>query len=171
LKNQLSRRQTTVNLTDDDFYDDQAELDDNLVLLDELFSSKDEHFLLKYAPNPLPLHPYTNTSTNEFCTNLISTFRKANLCKTYSLDMLKLIHLALPQPNNLPTSVNAVLKYIRVKLLFLIKYQRISTRSSFIQKCIAESTEWNLRKCQYIVELIDNLLFIDNFINFLQIFI
>jgi hypothetical protein len=107
----------------DDFYDDQEELDDNLVLLDELFSSKNELFLSKDGQDSLPLHPYTNISTNEFCTNVIRTFRTANLCKTYSSDMLKLIHLALPQPNNLPTSLNAVLNYIHGKLSFLIKYQ------------------------------------------------
>ena len=33
--------------------------------------------------------------------------------------MLQLIHLALPQPNNLPTSINAVLKYIHIKLILL----------------------------------------------------
>ncbi len=105
------------NSETDDFYDDQAELDNNLLLLDELFSSRDERSLSEYAGNLLTLHPYTSISINEFCANLINTFRKANLCKSYASDMLKLIHLALPQPNNLPASVNAILKYIRGKLL------------------------------------------------------
>jgi hypothetical protein len=105
------------------FYDDQPELDDNVFLLNELFSLKDEDFSLKDKSDVLPLHPYTNISTNTFCINLIRTFREANLCKNYSSNMLKLIHLALPQPNNLPTSMNAVLKYIQGKLLFFIKWK------------------------------------------------
>ena len=83
-----------------DVLDDDQE-DDNLILLNELVLSEHEHV-------PLPLHPFTNLSTREFCTNLVRTFREANLCKTYSSRMLQLIHSALPQPNNLPTFINAL---------------------------------------------------------------
>ena len=91
--------------------DDDQE-DYNLILLNELFLSEHEQV-------PLPLHPLTNLSTNEFCTKLVHTFQEANLCKTYSSKMLQLIHSALSQPNNLPTSLNALLKYIHVKLILL----------------------------------------------------
>ena len=97
--------------TETDVLDDDQE-DDNLILLNEPFLSEHEQV-------PIPLHPFTNLSTNEFCTSLFRTFREANLCKTYSSKMLQLIHSALPQPNNLPTSVNTLLKYIHGKLILL----------------------------------------------------
>lgn len=98
------------NNEDNTFDNDETELNENLALLDELFLSEDEHFPTKDASGLVPLHPYTNISRNEFCTNLIRVFREANLCKIYSS--------TIPQPHNLPTSVNAVLKYIQGKLYF-----------------------------------------------------
>jgi hypothetical protein len=104
----------THDSDDDQLNDDQ--LNDDAILLNELFSSKGEQ-------DSSSLHPYTNVSTSKFCANLIRVFRKSNLCKSYSSDMLKLIHTVLPQPNNLPTSLNALLQYIHGKLSVLIKHQ------------------------------------------------
>lgn len=113
------------NNESDDLENDHVEFDDNIILLDELFSSKVEQDFL-------PLHPYTNISANEFCKNLIHTFRQANLCKTYSSNMLKLIHLALPEPNTLPRSINSILKFIQGKLVASIKYQSYHSNTKFV---------------------------------------
>ncbi|CAF1530074.1 unnamed protein product, partial [Adineta steineri] len=91
------------NTEADDSNDDT--LNDNFNLINELILSHNKQVAL-------PLHPYTNISTKEFCTNLLRAFRQTKLCKTYSTNMLKLIGSGLPQPNNLPTSLNSLLRYM-----------------------------------------------------------
>lgn len=99
-----------------EFEEDQTLSEDSANVLKDFYSSKT-------ISNTIPLHLYTNISMNEFCINLIRTFRKANLCKAYSTDILKLIHSALPQPNTLPNSMNSILKFIQGKYAIAIKYQ------------------------------------------------
>lgn len=101
------------NTETNDLGDDQS--DDNFNLINNLLLSNDIQV-------SLPLHSYTDISTKEFCTNLLRAFRQTNLCKTYSTNMLKLIDSGLPKPNNLPTSLNSLLRYMNGKLSFLIKY-------------------------------------------------
>ena len=97
----------------EDVNDDEP--DDNLVLSNELFSSIDES-------NSLALHPYTSITISEFCTSLVRTFLQANLRKSYSSSILELIHLALPKPNILPTSIDVLMKYLQgIFSIFLIQ--------------------------------------------------
>ncbi|CAF1503674.1 unnamed protein product, partial [Adineta steineri] len=70
------------NTEADDSNDDI--LNDNFNLINELVLSHNKQVAL-------PLHPYTNISTKEFCTNILRAFRQTKLCKTYSTNMLKLI--------------------------------------------------------------------------------
>ena len=101
-------------LDETEFENADVELDDsndNLVFLNEICSFKDKN-------NSIPLHPYTSISTGEFCIAILRILRQANLCKSYSSKILELIHLALPQPNNLPISINAINKYLQGKFLF-----------------------------------------------------
>ena len=64
---------------------------------------------------PSILYHHTSVKTTEFCANLLRVFRKANLCKTHSFDILQLIHGILPQPNHLPTSMSSLLRSIECK--------------------------------------------------------
>ncbi|CAM4864583.1 unnamed protein product [Rotaria socialis] len=80
--------------------------DDYLTLLNELSLSCGSH-------NSAFLHSYTNITQSQFCTNLLRIFRDANICKAYSAKILQLINVALPHPNNLPTSLNALLTYMQ----------------------------------------------------------
>ncbi|CAF4171168.1 unnamed protein product [Adineta steineri] len=108
------------NTEADDSNDDT--LNDNFNLINELILSHNKQVAL-------PLHPYTNISTKEFCTNLLRAFRQTKLCKTYSTNMLKLIGSGLPQPNNLPTSLNSLLRYMNVENLFTKRKVCLSCQS------------------------------------------
>jgi hypothetical protein len=121
----ISTEDCIDNNETDDFEDNEEDLNDNIIVLDDILSSKVEQDFL-------PLHLYTNIFINEFCTNLVRTFRQANLCKTYSSDMLKLIHSALPQPNNLPTSIDSILNFIQGKYITLVKYQSCRLNPKFL---------------------------------------
>lgn len=93
----------------EDIYITVNDEDDNLFLLKELFSLKNQN-------NSIPLHPYMSVTTSEFCTLLVRAFQQANLCKSYSSRILGLFHLAMPQTNNLPASMNAVNQFLEGKL-------------------------------------------------------
>lgn len=110
----ISAADCVENTAADDLDDDQS--DDNFNEINELILANNKEV-------SLPLHPYTNISTKKYCTNLIRVFRQTNLCKTYSTNMLKLIYSGLPQPNNLPTSLNSLFNYMNSRLSFLIKNQ------------------------------------------------
>jgi hypothetical protein len=114
----ITRDDSIENNEDVTFEEDETESTKSLSVLDELFWSEEEHLSRKDGSDLLPLHSYTNISSKEFCVNLIRAFREANLCKTYSSNMLTLIHSALPQPNNLPGSVNAIMRNIQGKVCF-----------------------------------------------------
>lgn len=100
------------------FEEDEVLPVNNIVILDELFSSKSEQNLLTF--------PYTNITMNEFCFNLVCTFRNANLCKIYSSEILKFMHSALSQPNYLPNSMNSLLNSLQGNH----KFRETSTLSS-----------------------------------------
>jgi hypothetical protein len=86
--------------------------------LDGSFLSPGKLLVPSEAQVPSFLHYYTKTETDRFCRNLLHLFRKANLCKAHSSSLLQLIDSALPQPNNLPTSLSAMLQSVSGKRLF-----------------------------------------------------
>lgn len=90
---------------------DADDPNENFILANESFASNE-----KYS---LPLHAYTNVSTSEFCAALLWKFRQANICKSTSTSILELINLALPQPNNLPTSIHAVMRHLQGRFLLI----------------------------------------------------
>lgn len=59
--------------------------------------------------NNLNLHHYTSLSCISFSKNLIDFIRKANISKSHSEHLIKLIRSALPQPNNLPKNYTDLL--------------------------------------------------------------
>ncbi|CAM4829295.1 unnamed protein product [Rotaria magnacalcarata] len=108
--------------------------DDYLTLLNELSLSCGSH-------NSAFLHSYTNITQSQFCTNLLRIFRDANICKAYSAKILQLINVALPHPNNLPTSLNALLTYMQVENLFFKR------RISLSCKCDIKYTTKECLQC------------------------
>jgi hypothetical protein len=67
-----------------DFIENKETGDLNDEQLDDNFNLMNELRLSNAKQASLLLHPYTNISTKEFCTNLLHFFRQTNLCKTYS---------------------------------------------------------------------------------------
>ena len=92
-----------------------------LLKINQLISINDV-FLSRNEQTSLTLHSYTNISQDEFSTKLLHLFRQANICKVYATKILKLINLVLPQPNNSPTSLKALLEYMQGNLLFLLAF-------------------------------------------------
>ena len=55
------------------------------------------------------LHQLTNVKKNEYCKNLLLLIRDTNICKIHADRLIRLIHTALPSPNNLPKSMKQLL--------------------------------------------------------------
>lgn len=58
------------------------------------------------------LHQHTDFTMLKFCSKLLHILRKANVCKSHSSEILRLIGTALPQPNNMPRSIPSLLQTI-----------------------------------------------------------
>ena len=65
------------------------------------------------------LHDHTSISVLDWCKNLSSFLRKANVNKSHSSSLLHLIKSVLPVPNNMPRSMEDLLSLLDVKDLFL----------------------------------------------------
>jgi len=106
--------ETSSDETDnDEIIENQS--NDQLISINDVFLSRNEQ-------TSLTLHSYTNISQDEFSTKLLHLFRQANICKVYATKILKLINLVLPQPNNSPTSLKALLEYMQGNLLFFFTF-------------------------------------------------
>jgi len=106
--------ETSSDETDnDEIIENQS--NDQLISINDVFLSRNEQ-------TSLTLHSYTNISQDEFSTKLLHLFRQANICKVYATKILKLINLVLPQPNNSPTSLKALLEYMQGNLLFFFAF-------------------------------------------------
>ena len=65
------------------------------------------------------LHNYTKVSTLNYCEELSSFLRKANVNKSSSSVLLKLITSFLPMPNNVPSTISELLLLLNVENLFM----------------------------------------------------
>lgn len=64
------------------------------------------------------LHQFTSTSVLTFCEELTAIFRRANVNKSHSSLLMKLVKSILPVPNNMPSSMEELLSQLGVKNLF-----------------------------------------------------
>ena len=102
-----------------DEQDDNASNDDLFSLIDPLFDdlsfSTDSSNNVDVLQNDdAALHAYTSVKTFAFCRRFLSLIRESNVCKTKSDACLKMIHAILPQPNNLPSSMEKLLLMLNV---------------------------------------------------------
>lgn len=58
------------------------------------------------------LHQHADFAMPKFCSKLLHISRKANVCKSHSSEILRLIGTALSQPNNMPRSIPSLLQTI-----------------------------------------------------------
>ena len=64
------------------------------------------------------LHHFTNILTNEYCQTLLRTLRGARICKLQCNAVIKLLKSALPEPNNMPSTLKQLLSAMNVENLF-----------------------------------------------------
>lgn len=96
-----------------DVFDDDQVLDDDEPMTFDDFISFDN------GQQVNPLHFYTNVQTLDFCRDLITVIRDANICDAHASRLLKLFSSVLPQPHNLPSSVKALYDSIHGEILLL----------------------------------------------------
>ena len=87
------------------------------------------------------LHYFTNILTNEYCRNLLRMLRDAKICKSQCNAMIKLLKSALPEPNNMPSSLKQLLSAMNVENLFVKKKvcipcgHEVPTEQTFCNQC------------------------------------
>ena len=67
------------------------------------------------------LHYFTNVLTNEYCHSLLRTLRDAKICKSQCNAVITLLKSALPEPNNMPSSLKQLLTAMNVENLFVTR--------------------------------------------------
>jgi hypothetical protein len=67
------------------------------------------------------LHYFTNILTNEYCHSLLRTLRDAKICKSQCNAVITLLKSALPEPNNMPSSLKQLLTAMNVENLFVTR--------------------------------------------------
>ena len=86
------------------------------------------------------LHLYTNLSTIDCCEGLSIFLRQANVNKSHSSTLLKLVRSFLPVPNNMPESNEELLSLLNVEDLF--------TRRSLCLEC-NQSMNYQDEQCSF----------------------
>jgi hypothetical protein len=87
------------------------------------------------------LHHFTNIPTNEYCQTLLRTLQDAKICKSQCNAMIKLLKSALPEPNNMPSSLKQLLSAMNVENLFVKKRvcitceHEVPTEQNFCNQC------------------------------------
>lgn len=87
------------------------------------------------------LHYFTNILTNEYCQSLLRTLRDAKICKSQCNAVIQLLKSALPEPNNMPSSLKQLLSAMNVENLFVKKKvcipceQEVPTEQIFCNQC------------------------------------
>ena len=87
------------------------------------------------------LHYFTNVLTNEYCQTLLRTLRDAKVCKSQCNTVIKLLKAALPEPNNMPSSLKQLLSVMNVENLFVKKKvciaceHEVPTEETFCSQC------------------------------------
>ncbi|CAF2110347.1 unnamed protein product [Rotaria magnacalcarata] len=61
------------------------------------------------------LHHYTNVTTEEFCSKLLSLLRDSHTCKQHSNRLLSFIQSVLPIPNHMPNNIKKVLEKLQIE--------------------------------------------------------
>ncbi|CAF4860361.1 unnamed protein product, partial [Rotaria sp. Silwood1] len=61
------------------------------------------------------LHYYTNISTKEFCSKLLTLLRNSNTCKSHANHLLSFISSILPTPNNVPKTMKNLLNQLEIE--------------------------------------------------------
>ena len=93
-------------------------------------------------PTTIPLHYFTNVLTHEYCQDLLKILRSANICKSQSNELISLVKSALPEPNNMPSSMRELLSMMNIEDLFTKR------RVCILCKCELSSNQNFCTKCQ-----------------------
>jgi hypothetical protein len=114
------------------------------------------------SPNDLDIHPedllhyYTNISTKEFCSNLLTLLRNSNTCKSQANRLLAFITSILPTPNNVPKKMEHLLKQLEIannthkKYLFCTTCKKdVSFETKFCLKCSSN----DLRRFAFVYDM------------------
>lgn len=79
------------------------------------YSSSSEEICDEDLNQPIEfLHHYTDVSTHDFCYRLIRMFRDLHICKSKYRKFIQLIQSILPNPNNLPSSMDLLLSMFNI---------------------------------------------------------
>ena len=70
------------------------------------------------AAQTIRLHPFTGVLTQECCLNLTKIISNENICKLQSNRLISLIKSALPEPNNMPSSLKESLPMMNIEDIF-----------------------------------------------------
>jgi hypothetical protein len=88
------------------------------------------------------LHYYTDISTKEFCSKLLTLLRNSNTCKKHASHLLSFISSILPTPNNVPKKIEGLLKILEIENNIFKKYilctncnDYVSLNNKFCFKC------------------------------------
>ena len=100
---------------------DSGDLRDEPVICDsdEVSSSSDDSDEERETLSDRRLHDHTNVSLIDCCKDLSTFLRKANVNKSHSSSLLKLIKSLLPVPNSMPCSTENLLSLLGVRDLFV----------------------------------------------------
>ncbi|CAF1355794.1 unnamed protein product [Adineta steineri] len=93
------------------------------------------------------LHYFTDISTNEFCSSLLTLLRKSNTCKLHANRLLAFISSILPAPNNVPKKMEDLLKQLEISNNTFKKYlscksckEYVSFQNDFFSKCLSNDS-------------------------------
>jgi len=94
------------------------------------------------------LHYYTNISTNEFCSKLLTLLRNSNTCKSYANRLLSFISSILPTPHNAPKKIEGLLKQLEIENNIFRKYiictscnNYVSVQKKYCLKCSSNDSK------------------------------
>jgi hypothetical protein len=94
------------------------------------------------------LHYYTNMSTKEFCSKLLTLLRNSNICKSHANHLLSFISSILPTPHNAPKKTEDVLKQLEIENNIFKKYiictncnNNVSVQKKFCVKCSSSDSK------------------------------
>ncbi|CAF5108924.1 unnamed protein product, partial [Rotaria sp. Silwood1] len=113
---ELSFKETASNDIPELSFNETASDNISEVSIDEQENNEsDEYFdLSTFFNHPdISFHDSTNVTKAEYCRNLLTLFRDANVCKTHCDRFIRLIYSGLPTPNNLPKSMKNLLNDIQ----------------------------------------------------------
>jgi len=90
------------------------------------------------------LHAYTNISVKEFCCQVLTLLRSANICKSHANRLLSFVNSILPTPHNAPKRVDDVLNQLEIENYIFKKYILCTNCNSYLSErtdfCYACST-------------------------------